>query len=62
VHLADVLAQRRKIDESAAVASQAATAAANVDSGRVKRGLHGVARRLAPFKDEPAVAEFLALV
>jgi hypothetical protein len=62
VNLADVLAQRRKVDESAAVASQAATAAANVDSSRVKRDLHGVARRLAPFKGEPGVGQFLAQV
>jgi hypothetical protein len=62
VQLADVLAQRRKIDESAAVASQAAAAAADLDSARVTRGLHAVARRLAPHKDEPAVGEFLAQV
>jgi hypothetical protein len=62
VNLAAVLAQRRKIDESAAVASQAATAAASVDSGRVKRDLRRVARRLAPFKDEPGVGQFLAQV
>jgi hypothetical protein len=62
VNLAAVLAHRRKIDESAAVASQAATAAANLDSGRVKRELRGVARRLTPYRDEPAVGEFLMLV
>ena len=62
IALADVLAQRRKIDESAAVASQAAAVASDLDSGRVTRGLHGVARRLAPYQDEPAVGEFLALV
>jgi hypothetical protein len=62
VRLADVLAQRRKIAESAAVASQAATAAADVDSGRVTQGLHTVARRLTRYRDEPAVGEFLAQV
>lgn len=62
VRLADVLAQRREIGESAAIASQAATAAADVDSGRVTRGLHAVARRLTPYRGEPAVGEFLALV
>ena len=62
IQLADVLAQRRKIDESAAVALQAATAAADLDSRRVTRGLHGVARRLTPYRDEPAVGEFLARV
>lgn len=60
--LADVLAQQRKIDESAAVASQAAAAAADLDSRRVTRGLHAVARRLAPYRNEPAVGEFLAAV
>jgi transcriptional regulator with XRE-family HTH domain len=62
VNLAAVLAQRRKIDESAAVALQAAIAAASLDSRRVTRGLHGVARRLAPFKAEPGVGQFLAQV
>ena len=62
VNLAAVLAHRRKIDESTAVGSQAATAAANLDSGRVKRELRGVARRLTPYRDEPAVGEFLMLV
>lgn len=62
IQLADVLAQRRNIDESATAASQAATAATDLDSGRVTRGLHAVARRLAPYRDEPAVGEFLAQV
>jgi hypothetical protein len=62
VNLAAILAQRHKIDESAAVALQATTAAASVDSGRVKRDLHAVAQRLTPYRDEPAVAEFLAAV
>jgi hypothetical protein len=62
VNVAAVLAQRRNIDESAAVASQAAAAAASLDSGRVKRELHGLARRLTPYKDETAVGEFLAQV
>ncbi len=62
ISLADVLGQRHKIDESAAVALQAAAVAAHVDSGRITRGLHSLARRLAPYKGEPAVGEFLALV
>jgi transcriptional regulator with XRE-family HTH domain len=62
VNLANVLAQRRKIDESVAVVCQAATAAADVDSGRVVRGLRGVAQRLAPFKDDPSVAPRLDAV
>jgi hypothetical protein len=62
IQLADVLAQRRNIDESAAVATQAAAAAADLGSGRVTRGLHAVARRLAPYGEEPAVGEFLAQV
>jgi hypothetical protein len=62
VGLADVLAQQRKIDESAAVASQAAAAAAELDSRRVARRLHAVARRLAPYRSEPAVGAFLAAV
>lgn len=62
IELADVLAQRRKIDESAAVATQAAAAAADLDSGRVTRGLHGVARRLTAYRDEPGVGQFLAQV
>jgi hypothetical protein len=62
VNLAAVLAHRRKIDESAAVASQAATAAANLDSGRIKRELRGVAQRLAPYRGDADVDKFLALV
>lgn len=59
VNLADVLAQRRKIDESASVASQAAAAAADLDSGRVTQGLRAVARRLAPFHEDPSVGPHL---
>jgi transcriptional regulator with XRE-family HTH domain len=62
VNLAAVLAHRRKVDESAAVASQAATAAANLDSGRVKRELRGVAQRLGPYRGDAEVDKFLALV
>jgi hypothetical protein len=59
VNLAAVLAQRRQFDESAALASQAAAAVAHLDSRRVTRGLHSVARRLAPFKDDPGVGPHL---
>jgi hypothetical protein len=59
VNLAAVLAQRRKIDESAAVASKAAGVAVSLDSGRVTRELRGVARRLGPFKHNPGVATHL---
>ena len=62
VNLADVLAQRRKLDESAATASQAAAAATGLDSGRITRGLHAVARRLDPFKDDPGVGPHLDAV
>jgi transcriptional regulator with XRE-family HTH domain len=62
IHLADVLAQRRKIDESAAVATRAADAAAHVDSGRVTRGLRGVARQLSPYRGAAGVDTFLAHV
>lgn len=62
VNLSAVLARRRKVDESAAVASQAASTAADLGSGRVTRGLHGIARDLAPFKDAPGVASHLDAV
>jgi hypothetical protein len=62
VNLADVLAQRRKIDECAAVATQATVAAADLDSGRVKRGLRAVAQRLGPYRGDAGVDRFLALV
>lgn len=45
--LAEVLVQRRKIDEGAAVAQQATVAAAGLDSARVTRQLHAVTQRLA---------------
>jgi hypothetical protein len=60
INLAEVLAQRRKVDESAAVATQAMIAAADIDSGRVSRGLRDVARRLRPYRANPGVGEFLA--
>ncbi|MEA2127281.1 MAG: hypothetical protein QOJ29_200 [Thermoleophilaceae bacterium] len=62
VNLADVLVQRRKIDESAAVATEAAVAAAASDSGRVTRGLRTVARQLGPYRGDASVDKFLALV
>jgi tetratricopeptide (TPR) repeat protein len=58
--LADVLAQRREIDESAAVATQAIVAAAALDSARVTRGVAAIARSLAPYRNSPGVGEFLA--
>lgn len=60
--LANVLARRREIDESAAVAMQAAAAAADVDSGRVTWGLRDVAGRLEPYRGNPGVGAFLALL
>jgi hypothetical protein len=62
VNLADVLVQRGEIDESAAFATQAAVAAADLESGRVTRGLRDVAGRLEPHRDNADVGEFLALV
>jgi hypothetical protein len=62
IALADVLAQRHEIDESAAVATRAAIATADLDSGRVTRGLRDVAGRLAPHRDNADVGAFLALV
>ncbi|MGH2943256.1 MAG: helix-turn-helix domain-containing protein [Solirubrobacteraceae bacterium] len=61
IQLADVLARRRKIDESAAVATRAAVAAADLDSGRVTRGLRAVAKRLEPHRGNADVGAFLAL-
>jgi hypothetical protein len=58
VQLADVLAQERRIDAGAAVAAQAAVAAADVDSGRITRGL----RTLAGHRGQADVDRFLALV
>jgi transcriptional regulator with XRE-family HTH domain len=62
VNLADVLAQRRNIDESAAIATEATVAAADLDSGRVQRGVRTVAQRLAPYRGDAGVDRFLALV
>lgn len=62
VQRADVPAQQRKIDESAAVASQAAVAAADLDSWRVTRGLRAVAGRLEPHRANADIGAFLAMV
>jgi transcriptional regulator with XRE-family HTH domain len=62
VQLAEVLAEQRRIDESAAVATQAAVAAADVESGRVLRGLRAVAGRLEPHRGQADVDRFLALL
>jgi tetratricopeptide (TPR) repeat protein len=62
VNLADVLAQRRKIDESASVGVQAVELWRDLDSGRVKRGLRAVAQRLGPYRGDASVDRFLALV
>lgn len=61
IELADVLAQRHKIDESAAVATQAAIAAADLDSGRVTRRLRDLAQRLEPLHGNPDIDAFVAL-
>lgn len=47
VHLADILVQRREIDEATAVAKQASVAAAGLNSPRVTRELHSVTQSLA---------------
>jgi transcriptional regulator with XRE-family HTH domain len=62
VNLADVLAQRRKIDESASVGVEVAELARDLDSGRVKRGLRSVAQRLCPYRGDAGVDKFLALI
>jgi tetratricopeptide (TPR) repeat protein len=62
VNLADVLAQLGEVDESAAVATRAAVAAADLESGRVTRELRDVAGRLGPHRGQPDVDRFLALV
>jgi transcriptional regulator with XRE-family HTH domain len=62
VNLADVLARRGEVDESVAFATQAAVAAADLDSGRVTRGLRDLAKRLEPHRDNPDVGAFLALL
>lgn len=59
VTLADVLAQRGEIDESAALGTQAAKVASNIDSHRMTVALRELAGRLAPYQDEPNVHEFL---
>jgi hypothetical protein len=61
VTLADVLAQRGEIDESAALGTQAAKAASNIDSHRMTVALRQLAGRLAPFEAEPNVREFLSM-
>lgn len=55
VQLADVFAQRGKIEESVAVAKRAIDAAADIDSRRVTRGLRDVAQRLEPHRASAAV-------
>jgi hypothetical protein len=62
IELADVLARRHEVDESAAFATEAALAAADLDSGRVTRGLRSVAKRLEPYRDDADVGAFLARV
>jgi transcriptional regulator with XRE-family HTH domain len=59
IDLADVLVQRREIDESAAVATEAIVAAADLDSARVTRGVAAIARSLAPYRNSPGVGEFI---
>jgi tetratricopeptide (TPR) repeat protein len=60
-NLAYVLVQRREIDEGVAVATRAAVAASDLDSGRINQGLHTLAKKLAPFTNEPNVREFLSM-
>jgi transcriptional regulator with XRE-family HTH domain len=62
IELADVLAQRHKIDESAAIATQAAIAAVDLDSGRITRRIRDLAKRFEPLHGNPDVDAFLALV
>jgi len=62
IELADILAQRGEVEESAATATQAAIAAADIDSGRVTRELRDVAGRLEPHRDNSDVGAFLALL
>ncbi|MGI9098486.1 MAG: hypothetical protein ACR2H2_08355 [Solirubrobacteraceae bacterium] len=59
IRLAEILVQRREIDEGVATATQAAVAAAELDSSRVSRGLRALARSLGPLGDDPGVGEFL---
>jgi len=59
VNLAAILAQLGELDESAAVAMQAAGLIADVDSARVTRGLRDVAHRLEPHRRSPAVGSRL---
>jgi tetratricopeptide (TPR) repeat protein len=62
IELADVLAQRGEVDESATLATQAVGVASELESGRVTRGLREVARRLEPHRANADVGAFLALV
>jgi transcriptional regulator with XRE-family HTH domain len=62
VNLAAALAQLGEVDQSAAVATQAVGVVADVDSGRVMRGLRDVVGRLEPHRANPDVGAFLALV
>ena len=59
IRLAEILVQRREIDEGVATATRAAVAAADLDSRRVSRGLQALAQNLGPFGDDPSVGEFL---
>jgi hypothetical protein len=59
IRLAEILVQRREIDEGVATATQATVAASDLDSARVKRGLQDLAQSLGPFGDDPSVGEFL---
>jgi transcriptional regulator with XRE-family HTH domain len=62
IELADVLAQRGDIDESATFATQAVGVTGQLESGRVTRGLRDVAGRLEPHRANADVSAFLALV
>lgn len=62
MRLADVLARRRKVDESAAIAARAATTAADLGSRRVTQGLRAIARDLAPFRHDPGVGSHLEVI
>jgi hypothetical protein len=62
VRLSQVLVKRRQIDESVAIATEAADAASHLDSARVTRGIADTARELAPFRSNPNVSDFLERV
>jgi hypothetical protein len=62
IKLADVLAQHHKVDESAAVATQATIAAADLDCRRVTRLLGEIAQRLELHRGNSDVDAFLALL